>query len=125
MRVTGNSGIDALADHEASLANAFLDGIDGMKDLRLLGPARSVGRVGVFSVRLDGFDPQELSAMLEAGFGILTRSGIHCAPLIHEALGTLHGGGTTRLSVGPYVSTDDMQQAAAALGELAATTAGA
>ena len=73
----------------------------------------------MFSVRIEGYEPQELSAVLESGFGILTRSGIHCAPLAHEALGTAALGGTTRFSFGPFVTLDDVTCAVEALGEIA------
>jgi selenocysteine lyase/cysteine desulfurase len=54
--------------------------VDG---LTYFGPQGVRSRIGVFAVRIDGYDPQELSAVLETSYGILTRSGIHCAPLAH------------------------------------------
>jgi selenocysteine lyase/cysteine desulfurase len=79
--------------------------------------------VGVFSVRIDGYDPHELSAILESHYGILTRSGIHCAPLAHETIGTASLGGTTRLSFGPFLSVQDGKFATDALAEIASTRA--
>jgi selenocysteine lyase/cysteine desulfurase len=70
-------------------------------------------------VQLDGFAPTELAAVLESHFGILTRAGIHCAPLAHEAIGTTASGGATRLSFGPFLSTQDVQYACDALAEIA------
>jgi cysteine desulfurase / selenocysteine lyase len=70
-------------------------------------------------VRLDGYEPQELSAALEASFGILTRSGIHCAPLAHEAIGTASLGGTTRFSFGPFTTLQDVRFAIDALAQVA------
>jgi len=70
-------------------------------------------------VRIDGYEPQELSAALEASFGILTRSGIHCAPLAHQAIGTADRGGTTRFSFGAFLTPQDIQFAADALADLA------
>ena len=76
-------------------------------------------RIGVFSVRVEGYDPHELSAVLESNFGILTRSGIHCAPLAHQAIGTADAGGTTRFSFGPFLSKQDVKYATDALAEIA------
>jgi selenocysteine lyase/cysteine desulfurase len=71
-------------------------------------------------VRLPNFpDPQALSARLEQDFGVLTRSGLHCAPLAHRTIGTADSGGTTRLSLGPFVTERDVGWAVEALGELA------
>jgi cysteine desulfurase/selenocysteine lyase len=112
-------GVESIAIHERELVGTFLDGIDGVPELKLFGPAGVKNRVGVFSVRVDGYDPQELAAILESSFGILTRAGLHCAPRIHETLGTLSTGGTTRLSFSPFLSSQDVQFAADALAEIA------
>ncbi|HXE52929.1 MAG TPA: aminotransferase class V-fold PLP-dependent enzyme, partial [Tepidisphaeraceae bacterium] len=68
-------------------------------------------------------DPHELSAILESSYGILTRSGIHCAPLAHEAIGTASTGGTTRFSFGPFVTKQDVKFATDALAQIASTRA--
>ena len=112
-------GVDKIAVHERELIGTFLDGIDGVDKLKLFGPAGVKNRVGVFSMRIDGYEPPELAAILESSFGILTRAGLHCAPRIHETLGTLSTGGTTRLSFSPFLSSQDVQYAADALAEIA------
>lgn len=108
-----------LAAHDLELIGAFLDGVADVEGLMLYGPQGVKHRTGVFSVRIDGYDPQELAAVLETSFGILTRPGIHCAPLAHEALGTAATGGTVRLSFGPFVSAQDVSFAADALAQIA------
>jgi selenocysteine lyase/cysteine desulfurase len=74
-------------------------------------------------VRIDGYEPQELAAILETHYGILTRAGIHCAPLAHEAMGTTAFGGTTRFSFGPFLSKQDVKFATDALAEIAMSQA--
>jgi selenocysteine lyase/cysteine desulfurase len=85
----------------------------------MFGPQGVKHRLGVFSVRVEGFEPQELSAALEQSYGILTRSGIHCAPFAHESIGTASLGGTTRFSFGPFLSKQDVKFATDALAEIA------
>ena len=79
--------------------------------------------IPTFRDAMDGlwskFDPHELAAILEASYGILTRAGIHCAPLVHRAIGTLQTGGTTRFSFGPFLTTQDVTFATDALPEIA------
>jgi len=111
--------VEKLAIHERALIGTFLDGINDCEGLRCIGPRAVRYRVGVMSVRIDGIAPQELAAVLESSFGVLTRAGIHCAPLAHEAIGTLKTGGTTRLSFGPFVSVLDVQYATDALAQIA------
>jgi cysteine desulfurase/selenocysteine lyase len=111
--------IEKLAARDTDLVRTFLGGIDGIEGLASYGPPGVRNRIGVFSVRIDGYDPHELSAILESQFGILTRSGIHCAPLAHAAIGTAQLGGTTRFSFGPFLSLQDVKYATDALAEIA------
>jgi len=115
-------GVDALAEHQHQLVETFLDTIAhaDAAALHLFGPPTAAHRCGVFSVRIDGFDdPIDLSNALENEFGILTRSGLHCAPGAHALLGTDTRGGTTRLSFGPFLTVDDVAFAAQSLCQLA------
>jgi selenocysteine lyase/cysteine desulfurase len=118
-----DQGIEKLAAQEMDLVRTFIDGTSDIEGLTWYGPAGVKHRTGVFSIRIEGFDPHELSAVLEANDGILTRSGIHCAPLAHEAIGTLALGGTTRFSFGPFLSKQDVKFATDALAQIAANRA--
>lgn len=123
VRWLAEQGIAKLAAHEHELMQVFIDGVQNVEGLTVYGPPTTADRVGVFSVRIDGYEPQELSGVLESHYGILTRSGIHCAPLAHEAIGTANLGGTTRLSFGPFTTNHDVTFAANALTEIAQTRA--
>lgn len=105
--------------HEKELVQTFLDGVSQIEGLDYFGPPGVRDRIGVFSVRLEGYAPAELSNILEKEFGILTRPGLHCAPHIHETIGTFDSGGTTRFSFGPFVSKQDIQYATDALAQIA------
>jgi cysteine desulfurase / selenocysteine lyase len=111
--------VEKLATHDRELVGTFLEGISGVDGLTSYGPGGVRHRIGVFSVRIDGYDPHELSSILESQFGILTRSGIHCAPLAHAAIGTLELGGTTRFSFGPFLTPQDVNFATDALAQIA------
>ena len=121
VRWVAQQTVEALAAHDMDLVRTFIDGIGDVEGLTYYGPRGVKNRVGVFSVRLEGYDPHELSAILEGSYGILTRPGIHCAPLAHEAIGTASLGGTTRFSFGPFVTRQDVKYATDALAQIAAT----
>ncbi|HEY0008010.1 MAG TPA: aminotransferase class V-fold PLP-dependent enzyme [Tepidisphaeraceae bacterium] len=112
-------GLEKLHAQEQDQIRAFLDGIGGIEGLTYYGPRGVANRIGVFSVRVDGYSPTELADALEKDFGVLTRPGLHCAPHIHEAIGTASAGGTTRLSFGPFISTQDIRYATDALAQVA------
>jgi cysteine desulfurase family protein len=113
-------GVAALREHALALCRRMIERLNDMAGVRWFGPRAAEERGGVFSVRIDGLEPSELSALLESEYGMLTRSGLHCAPLAHRTLGTLAGGGTTRLSFGPFTTGADVDAAADAFAELAA-----
>ncbi|MEE8169802.1 MAG: aminotransferase class V-fold PLP-dependent enzyme [Phycisphaerae bacterium] len=115
-------GVDSLWRHDQALSARFLDGLRGAAGVTLHGPTEPTDRVAVFSVSVDGVEPAELSAVLESEFGLLTRSGLHCAPLAHEALATRDAGGTTRLSFGPFTTEADVDHCITALYAIATPT---
>jgi cysteine desulfurase / selenocysteine lyase len=121
VRWVSEQTVQKLASHELDLVRSFIEGVGDVEGLKYYGPQGVRDRIGVFSVRVEGYEPHELSAVLENHYGILTRSGIHCAPLAHEAIGTAALGGTTRLSFGPFLSAQDVKYATDALAEVAAT----
>ncbi len=108
-------GVDSLRFHDEKLCRLFMELTDGVEHLSVYGPRDVADRGGVFSVNLDGFDtPNALADVLEADFGLLTRPGIHCAPLAHKTIGT-HPTGTCRLSFGAFTTEAHIRRAAEAL----------
>jgi selenocysteine lyase/cysteine desulfurase len=118
----GLVGIEAIAAHERELIATLLEGIGPLLDgdsVRLLG-SRDGERVGVFTLDFEGMDPHAVAAILESEFGVLSRAGLHCAPLAHQLLARDdQAGGGVRLSLGPFLSIEDVKHAAAGLVEIA------
>jgi cysteine desulfurase / selenocysteine lyase len=112
-------GVEALREHERRLCEVFLSAAGGIGGLTVYGPHEVNDRVGVFSVRVEGYTPAELAAALETHFGVLTRPGLHCAPLAHQTIGTHEQGGTTRFSFGPFIEERDVEHVVSSLMELA------
>jgi len=117
-----DQGVQKLREHELDLIRVFIDGVSDTPQLRYFGPQGVRDRVGVFSVVVGDRAPLDLSAALETEFGILTRPGLHCAPLIHQAIGTAERGGTTRFSFGPFLTNQDVKFATDALAQVATET---
>ena len=112
-------GVDTIRRHDEKLCKLFLERTDGVEHLTVYGPRRLEHRAGVFSVNVDGFDkPGDLASALEEDFGLLTRPGVHCAPLAHMTIGT-HPTGTVRFSFGPFTTETDVRRAAEALAKIA------
>ncbi len=111
-------GLDRVREHSRQLTEQLLSGLAAIRGVRLYGPRNATQRVGLVSFSIEGYDPQEIAAMLDAAHRVQVRSGLHCAPLMHGALGTLAHGGTVRLSVGVFTTPDEIATAIAAIGEI-------
>ena len=82
--------------------------------LRVLGTDDPHGRTGVVSVDFLRADNGEMAFRLEQEYGVLTRVGLHCAPMAHRALGTFPRG-AVRFSVGAFTTFADIDYAAGAV----------
>ena len=113
-------GVEAIAAHARDLCGRLRTGLADVPGVQLFGPASAAESVGVLSIALDDFDPQEAAALLDAAHRIQARAGLHCAPLMHRALGTLESGGTLRFSIGALNTAEEIDAAIGAVRELAA-----
>lgn len=114
-------GIDTLVAHEESLVERLVAGLEPLPDVTVIGPAPGTLRVGVVSLVAATLEPHVLATVLDESFGVQARAGLHCAPGVHRAAGTFDGGGTLRLSVGPFSTAEEIDEACEAV---AAATGG-
>ena len=105
------------------MVNELVFGLRKIDGAHLVGPPTSEHRCGVFSIRVDGVAPNVLAERLEREHGILTRAGLHCAPGAHATFDTDRAGGTTRLSLGPFLEADDVRAALDGIATVASRTA--
>ena len=109
----------AIQLHERTLAATLWSAVERIPGITLVGPADAEQRVAVVSFTLAGYDPHEVAAMLEAQAGIRCRAGLHCAPRMHQSLGTIGSGGTVRLSLGHATTAEQISTASEAIDTLA------
>jgi selenocysteine lyase/cysteine desulfurase len=115
----GSETIDAIHAHDTRLARRLIDRLRETGGVTIHGPQRAADRTSVVSITVEGYDPQELAAVLESTHGIQCRAGLHCAPRMHEALGTSAGGGTLRLSPSFSTSLQEIDTVISALQDVA------
>ena len=113
-------GLDEVRRHAMQLTQLLVDGLRGIAGVTVYGPLKAEQRVGVVTVTINGYEPQVLAAMLDASYGVQTRAGAHCAPLMHAALGTVNLGGAVRFSLGAFSTEAEILLAIRAVAEIAA-----
>jgi selenocysteine lyase/cysteine desulfurase len=113
-------GVEQIRTHAQRLTLRLLDALAEIRGVRIYGPSDADRQVGVVSITVEGCSPTEVAAILDARFGVQVRAGVHCAPRMHEVLGTLAQGGTVRFSLGPFNTEDHIDSAVAAVSDIAA-----
>ena len=108
------TGLDTLRQHEVYLMDFFVSELMKRSYLRLLGTQNIQQRVGVFSIDCINMDNAMVADALEQRFEILTRCGLHCAPIAHKICGTFPQG-TIRFSTGFVSKFEQLQQVLLAL----------
>jgi selenocysteine lyase/cysteine desulfurase len=95
-------------------------GLEGINGVTLHGSASLEHRLPVLSFTVDGLDAADVGTMLDVDHDIATRTGLHCAPLIHDHLGTSPRG-TVRMSIGPMNERQHIEAAIDAVASIAVT----
>lgn len=113
-----SKGIDNIYKHEIGLLRMLIDGLVEIEGVKIHGHTRSERRVAVCSFTIEGRDPAEVGTYLDVDYGILTRTGLECAPLIHKHIGTFPKG-TVRFSIGPFNTAEHIEKAITAVREIA------
>lgn len=104
--------------HEINIRNYLYEGLQDIKGIRLYGPSDAQLSSCIVSFTLENIDCGEVGYILENSYGILCRTGLHCAPLAHKAIGTFPEG-TVRLSPGYFSTQSDIDYLINAVQEIA------
>lgn len=119
-----NGGVEAMGEHEVAMARRLYEGVRGIEDVTVYGDwgtfssDKSPLRAGVLSLNVGDISSADVSDMLMQGWGIATRPGAHCAPLMHEALGTREQG-VVRFSTSWFTTQEEIDTAIEAVREVA------
>lgn len=116
--IEAQGGVEAIAAHERALAERFLAGVREIPGIALYGAFDQPVRSAIVSLNVGDIDSAEISDALMQGWGIATRPGAHCAPLMHRALGTERQG-IVRFSFGYFNTAEEVDTAIDALRDLA------
>ena len=100
--------ITAIHTKEMYLSRLLLDDLNNMDYVTLYGPNTTINRLSTFSINLNDMNSNEFSYYLDSKYNIITRTGLHCAPLAHKTIGT-ENMGTVRISIGYFNTVEDIK----------------
>ena len=109
-----SQGMENIHNHELALTQAFLEGLQSIDVVNIIGKQDIQDRTAVVSITIDSMDPASIAYELESTYHIMTRVGLHCAPRAHQTLGT-YPEGTVRFSFGYANTHEDVESALSAL----------
>ena len=112
------TGLERIIKHENRLGEIFYEEVRKIPGVEVYGDFSLTARTGVVSLNVAGYSSKEAGDLLAQGYEIATREGVHCAPLIHQALGT-EKRGTLRFSFSWFNTEEEIQRAALAVKEIA------
>lgn len=112
------TGVDTIRAREQDLMWRFYEGVKEIPGVKVYGDFSTKNRCAIVTLNIGDYDSSEVSDELLTEYGISTRSGGHCAPLMHEALGTVEQG-AVRFSFSHYNTEEEVDTAIRAIRELA------
>ncbi|KHE90506.1 MAG: aminotransferase class V-fold PLP-dependent enzyme [Candidatus Scalindua rubra] len=111
-------GIDKIRQHEHKLTMRLISEFESDTRFKIYGCLDEDRKVGILSVNIKGLQPGEVGAILDNTFNIAVRSGMHCAPYIHRAIGTFPEG-MVRISPGYFNTMEEIEETTSCLKQIA------
>jgi cysteine desulfurase family protein len=111
-------GIDQIHHHEMRLTRMLRDGLSKLDGVSLHCQDDLIDHIGVISFNIDGMEALNTGTLLDGEYNIACRTGLHCAPLVHEQMGTAQIGGSVRIGIGPFNTEAHIKTAIEAIGEI-------
>ena len=116
------TGVEGIGAFTGQLADRFEAGVRTIDRVTVYGGQGGIGRCGIVALNIGDVDSAEVADVLNVEFGICTRAGAHCAPLMHEALGTDRQG-AVRFSFSSFNTADEVDEGIRAVAAIAQSLA--
>ncbi|NPV82541.1 MAG: aminotransferase class V-fold PLP-dependent enzyme [Candidatus Aminicenantes bacterium] len=111
-------GLDNIHHHEMKLTEMLVSGLKEIDGVTLYCQDDLTNHISVIAFNVNGMEAQDVGIMLDADYNIACRTGLHCAPLVHEQLGTDKIKGAVRFGIGPFNTEDHIKAAIEAVREI-------
>ncbi len=118
-------GLHAVHEHEMTLTTRLRDGLRAIPGVTMYCQEELANHISVLAFNVAGLEAGDTGTMLDVDYDIACRTGLHCAPLVHEQLGTAAIKGAVRFGLGPFNTEEEVDVAIQAVKEIAASRAAA
>jgi len=112
-------GLEAIEAHEMGLMRMLVDGLREIPGVRLYCQDDLTNHIAVMMFNVEGFEAGNTGTILDVDYNIACRTGLHCAPIVHEQLGTDKVQGGVRFGIGPFNTEAHIQAAIEGVREIA------
>lgn len=113
------NGVQRVYAHEMGLASKLVEGLRGIDGAQLYCCDSLQNHLPTILMNVTGLDPGDVGIMLDVDHNIATRTGLHCAPLVHRQLGLVESHGGVRFSVGAFNTEQDVEAAIQGVADIA------
>lgn len=117
--IAARGGVEAIFEHEMRHARRLHDGLAAIEGVRLYCAAMDRDHLPVFVFNIEGLPADQTGTFLDVEHDVITRTGLHCAPRVHEGIGTFEDNGTVRFSPGIFTTEEEVERAIDAVAEVA------
>jgi len=104
---------------EMRLASKLVEGLQAIDGVQLYCCDNLQNHLSTILMNMAGVDPADVGTILDVDHNIATRTGLHCAPLVHRQLGLVENHGGVRFSVGAFNTDADVDAAIHGVSEIA------
>ena len=111
-------GLSNIYEHEMKLARKLVEGLSNIEPVEMYGVEDMVNHLSTVTINLNGMEAGDVGIMLDVDHDIATRTGLHCAPLVHKQLGLVERHGAVRFSVGAFNTEEEIDAAISAMEDI-------
>ena len=119
-----HGGVTEIYRREMEHATRLRDGLAAIENVTLYCADMARDHLPVFVFNVEGLPADQTGQLLDVEHDVIVRTGLHCAPLVHEGIGTAEIDGAVRFSAGAFTTDDDVERAIAAVADIAEYAAG-
>lgn len=117
--IAARGGVEAIYEHEMRHARRLHDGLAGIEGVTMYCAEMARDHLPVFVFNIEGLPADQAGTFLDVEHNVITRTGLHCAPRVHEGIGTFEENGTVRFSPGVFTTDAEIERAIEAVADIA------